>query len=172
MKIKLDARTISALQLPPDRDEDFAWDTELENFGLRLRRRADGGLSRTFIVQYRADDDEVPPHPPQNHRGRRQDHAGASPRRRPQASWRGSSSGTIRKPRRRRGAAQATHTVRATVATYLDARRPELRPGIIADRQALSDRKEATSRTLHPMPLTAVTRSHVAACIRAIASQS
>ncbi len=55
MKIKLDARTIAALALPAGKDEDFAWDTELENFGLRLRRRTDGGLSRSFFVQYRAD---------------------------------------------------------------------------------------------------------------------
>ena len=34
------------------KDEDFAWDTELENFGLRLRRSAEG-VRRTYVVQYR-----------------------------------------------------------------------------------------------------------------------
>ena len=61
MKIKLDAKTISALHCRRTRRRNSSWDTELENFGLRLRRRTDGELSRTFIVQYRADDDRHPP---------------------------------------------------------------------------------------------------------------
>jgi integrase len=52
MKLKLDIRTINALALAKGRNEDFAWDSELENFGLRLRRGADG-IHRTFCVQYR-----------------------------------------------------------------------------------------------------------------------
>ena len=53
MKMKLDARTIRALALAKGRDEDFAWDAELEGFGLRLRRRNDGSLVRTWVAQYR-----------------------------------------------------------------------------------------------------------------------
>ena len=44
MKLKLNAKTIAALTL--DRSEEFAWDAELEGFGLRLRRRRDGEIGR------------------------------------------------------------------------------------------------------------------------------
>ena len=129
MKIKLDARTISALALPPDRVEEIFWDTELENFGLRLRHRTDGGLSRTFIVQYRADDDDGCRHtrrktiggadkitPTQARDAARKILARVELGHDPQAE----------KAARRR---QATRTVRAVVESYLDARQPELRPG-------------------------------------------
>jgi integrase len=54
MKLKLDTKTVASLALAKGRGEDFAWDTELEGFGLRLRRRRDGGLQRTWAAQYRA----------------------------------------------------------------------------------------------------------------------
>jgi len=54
MKLKLDPTTIAALALPRGKTDDFAWDAELENFGLRLRRRSDGGLQRSWCVQYRS----------------------------------------------------------------------------------------------------------------------
>ena len=53
MKLKLDTKTIAALSLDKSKTEDFAWDAELEGFGLRLRRNADG-LRRTYVAQYRA----------------------------------------------------------------------------------------------------------------------
>src|SRR5262249_11550554 len=53
MKLKLDVATVAALTLPAGRNEVFAWDTECEGFGLRLRRRQAGGLLRNFTVQYR-----------------------------------------------------------------------------------------------------------------------
>src|SRR4051812_38800053 len=61
-KMKLDARTIRALSQAnhsawnsPEgpRTELFCWDSELEGFGLRLRRHSDGTLMRTWVVQYR-----------------------------------------------------------------------------------------------------------------------
>jgi integrase len=54
MKLKLDTKTVAGLALAKGRGEDFAWDTELEGFGLRLRRRRDGDLLRTWAAQYRA----------------------------------------------------------------------------------------------------------------------
>ena len=54
MKLKLDAKTVAALALAKGCDEQFAWDAELEGFGLRLRRRAAGGLLRNWVTQYRA----------------------------------------------------------------------------------------------------------------------
>jgi len=53
MKLKLDTKTVAALTLARGRNEDFAWDTELEGFGLRLRRGA-GDVRRTYVAQYRA----------------------------------------------------------------------------------------------------------------------
>jgi integrase len=53
MKLKLDTKTVAGLALTDGRDEDIAWDADLEGFGLRLRRGA-GGERRTYVVQYRA----------------------------------------------------------------------------------------------------------------------
>jgi integrase len=53
MKLKLDIKTVAGLALAKGRSEDFAWDTELEGFGLRLRRKRDGGVLRTWAAQYR-----------------------------------------------------------------------------------------------------------------------
>jgi hypothetical protein len=79
MRLKLDPKTIPALALPKGKAEDFAWDTELEGFGLRVRRRASGDLLRTFVAQYRAGG-----HSRHQNRGRRQDHRNAGTCRRPQ----------------------------------------------------------------------------------------
>jgi integrase len=54
MKLKLDQKTVASLTLEAGRNEDFAWDTELEGFGLRLRRGV-GKFRRTYVAQYRAD---------------------------------------------------------------------------------------------------------------------
>jgi integrase len=55
MKLKLTAKTSAALELPPGKDEGLCWDTELTNFGLRLRRaRGSGRPRKTWIVQYRS----------------------------------------------------------------------------------------------------------------------
>jgi integrase len=54
VKLKLDAKNVASLALAKGRDDEFAWDSELEGFGLRLRRRRDGGLLRTWAAQYRA----------------------------------------------------------------------------------------------------------------------
>ena len=54
MKLKLDAKNVASLALAKGQGDEFAWDTELEGFGLRLRRRRDGGLLRTWAAQYRA----------------------------------------------------------------------------------------------------------------------
>ena len=49
MKLRLDAKTVTALALGKGQRETFAWDTELPGFGLRLQ-----GRRRTYIAQYRA----------------------------------------------------------------------------------------------------------------------
>jgi integrase len=52
MKLKLDTKTVTALALGKAQNEEFAWDTELEGFGLRLRRSS-SGVRRTYVAQYR-----------------------------------------------------------------------------------------------------------------------
>src|SRR5262245_20782318 len=54
MKLKLDSRTVAGLAHGKSRNEDFAWDSELEGFGRRLRRKRDGRVLRTWAAQYRA----------------------------------------------------------------------------------------------------------------------
>jgi integrase len=54
VKLKLDAKNVTSLALAKGQDDEFAWDADLEGFGLRLRRRRDGGLLRTWAAQYRA----------------------------------------------------------------------------------------------------------------------
>lgn len=161
MKLKLDAKTVSALELSGGKAEEFIWDTELDGFGVRLRRRANGDLLRTLIVQYRAgghtrrptigDVDKI--------KLTKAREAASKILARvvlghdPQAE----------KEAKRQ---QATHTVRTTVATYLDAKAPELRP------ESLRINKLYLTgpyfKTLHPMAITAVSRADVATCIRAI----
>src|SRR5262245_4048094 len=54
VKIKLDASTVRKMSPPKGDDKElFAWDTELEGFGLRVRKRNDGTIVRTWAVQYR-----------------------------------------------------------------------------------------------------------------------
>ena len=123
MKIKLDTKTISALALPQGKADEICWDTEVEGFGLRLRRRADGGLLRNWVAQYRADHhtrrvtigaaDKITP--TQARDAARKLLARVELGEDPQAE----------KEARRQ---QVTHTVRSVVASYLDAKQSELRP--------------------------------------------
>jgi integrase len=50
--VRLDAKTVSKLSLPPGKSDHIAWDNEIRGFGLRLRAGA-GGVRRSWIVQYR-----------------------------------------------------------------------------------------------------------------------
>src|SRR5262249_30396953 len=53
MRLKLDAKTVSALDLGA-KNEEIVWDTTLPRFGLRMQRRhSDGTVLKRFIVQYR-----------------------------------------------------------------------------------------------------------------------
>jgi integrase len=54
MKLKIDAAAIARC-LAADQEEEILWDTELESFGLRIRRRSNDELQRPFVAQYRAD---------------------------------------------------------------------------------------------------------------------
>jgi integrase len=161
MKLKLDAKTIAGLALGRGKSEDFAWDTELENFGVRLRRRRDGRLQRTWVVQYRA-----------NSHSRR------------------ISLGTLERvtitqardaarkilarvvlghdPQAERGAkrAQAARTFRSAVEAYLAAKHSELRPtSFRIDRLYLSG---PYFRPLHAMGIAEIAHADIAARLSAI----
>jgi integrase len=54
MKLRLDAKTIAALELPSGKAEEIYWDLDLEGFGFRLRQRHDHVPRGTWVAQYRA----------------------------------------------------------------------------------------------------------------------
>jgi integrase len=164
VKLKLDAKTIPALVLPKGRPDEICWDAELEGFGLRLRRRADGGLLRNWVTQYRAGGhtrrvtigsvDKVTP--TQARDAARKILAKVELGHDPQAE----------KAAKRQ---QVARTVRAVVAEYLAAREPELRPASF--RVARIYLTGSYFRTLHPLAVTAVTRADVAAAVRNVARE-
>jgi integrase len=162
MMLKLDARTVTGLALARSKGEEFCWDTELEGYGLRLRRRGDGSLRRSWVAQYRANGhtrrvdlgtiEKVTP--AQAREAARKVLAKVALGHDPQAE----------KEAKRR---QATCTVRAVIDSYLDAKRSELRP--TSHRIAKLYLTGSYFQPLHSLAVSAVTRTDVAACIRAIA---
>jgi integrase len=161
MKLKLDAKTIPALVLPKGRADEICWDAELEGFGLRLRRRAGGGLLRNWVTQYRAGGhtrrvtigsaDKVSP--TQARDAARKLLARVELGDDPQAE----------KEQKRQ---QTARNVRSVVASYLDAKQPELRPESF--RVTKLYLAGSYFRSLHTLAVNAVTRADVAACIRTI----
>jgi integrase len=158
VKLKLDAKTISALALPKGRADEICWDAELEGFGLRLRRRADGGLLRKWVTQYRA-----------NGHTRRAT-IGAADRITPMQARDAARKILARvelghDPQAEKAAKRqhAARTFRATVEAYLEAKQGELRP--VSYRINKLYLAGPYFASLHPMAITAVTRADVATCI-------
>jgi integrase len=162
MKLKLDAKTVAGLALRAGKSEEFCWDAELEGYGLRLRRRSDGGLLRTWITQYRANGhtrrvtigsaDKLTPVQAREAAGKLL--ARVTLGHDPQAE---------KKAKRQ----QAAHTVRSLVSTYLDVKQSELRPTSLRITKLYLT--GPYFRPLHALAVTAVTRTDVATCIRTIA---
>ena len=50
---KVNSRTVRALTLSPGENDRIVFDDDLRGFGYRLRRSPGGGLSRTWVCQYR-----------------------------------------------------------------------------------------------------------------------
>src|SRR5262245_59002138 len=161
MKLKLDAKIVPALALPKGRTDEICWDAELEGFGLRLRRRRDGGTLRNWVAQYRANGhtrrvtigsaDKITP--AQAREAARKTLARVELGHDPQAE----------KEAKRQ---QAALTVRALVRIYLDARQPELRPASF--RVTSLYLTGPYFKALQPLAITAVTRADVAACVHTI----
>ncbi len=160
MKIKLDAKTVATLTLPDGKDDEIFWDAELENFGVRLRRRR-GGFFRKYVAQYRVAG-----------RNRRVTIGSADMLVFGQA--REAARKVLAKvalghdPQAEREAkrqAQA-RTFKSVVADYLDAKQPELRPASLrVNKLYLTG---PYFRPLHPAAINAITRTDVAGCVRAI----
>jgi integrase len=161
MKLRLDAKTIAGMTLAKGRDEEFAWDTELEGFGLRLRRRRDGGLQRTWAAQYRAKGrtrrvtlgalEKLTP--AQAREGARRILARATLGHDPQAE-------------KQANRQQAARTFRSVVEAYLAARQSELRPASF--RQVKRCLTGSYFRPLHARAIDTISRSDLAAQLSAI----
>jgi integrase len=163
--MKLDAKTVSVLVMPPGKTDHITWDAELRGFGYRMRVGADGKVLRTWVVQYKR--------------------AGATRRLL-------LGSGGVLGAEAARAAAkkvlakvalgedpQADRTdrrgkdrltLRALVDEYLAAKQPQLRP-----RSFIEAKRYLTSgyfKPLHGMPLDTITRRDVAARVVAIMRES
>ena len=160
MKTKLDAKTVPGLALADGQSEAFFWDTELEGFGLRLRRRR-GAPVRKYVAQYRVAG-----------RSRRVTIGSADKLTLGQA--REAARKLLAKvalghdPQAEREAKrqQQARTFKSVVADYLDAKQPQLRQASFrVSRLYLAG---PYFRPLHPVAINAITRTDVAACVRAV----
>jgi integrase len=156
--MKLDPRTVAAAALPPGKIDHIEWDGELPCFGLRIR----AGGSRSYIAQYRGPDG----------RGRRVTLGSvakltvADARQAARKILARAALGHDPQAEKAALRRQAARTMRALVAAYLDDRQAELRPeSFRAARLYLTG---SYFQTLQPLAVTAITRSDVAAAIRAI----
>jgi len=154
MKLKLDAKTVAGLSLTKGRDEEFAWDLDVPNFGLRLRRSGDG-VKRIYVAQYRTGGRTrrvrlgVAEHltPTQAREAARKILArvalGGDPQGEKQAKK-----------------AEAGRTFAAMVDKYLEAKQPDLRQ--VSFRLAKLYLTSSYFQPLHSMGVTAITRDHIA----------
>ncbi len=146
----------------PKETEIFAWDTELEGFGLRLRCRRNGGLRRTWIAQYRA-----------NRRTRRA--TLGTPEKIAEPAARAAARKVLARvvlgddPQAEREAkrAQAARTFRAAVNLYLAAKQAELRP--VSNKINKLYLTGPYFRPLHAMSLADISHPDIAARVSAIA---
>ncbi len=163
--MKLDAKTVSVLVMPPGKTDHITWDSDLPGFGYRLRLGAGGKMLRSWIVQYRR----------------------ASATRRLLLG----SAGVLGAEPARTAAKKALAkvalgedpqadradrrgkdrlTLRALVDDYLAAKQPHLRP-----RSFVEAKRYLTSgyfKPLHGMPLDTITRRDIAARVVAIVRES
>jgi integrase len=157
--MKLDAKAVAELDLVDKRDAIF-FDEELPGFGLRLRASGDR-VRRSWIAQYRAHGrtrrvligslEKVAP----------LDARKAARRILAEVALGGDPQGAKAVMRR-----EAARSVRSVVDAYLDAKRSELRP--VSLRITKLYLTGPYFRTLHPLAINAVTRTDVAAAVRAI----
>ena len=163
MQLKLDAKAV-ARELAADRAEEFYWDTELEGFGLRIRRRRNGELLRTYVAQYRADG-----------RTRRTTLGGAGKvtlTQAREAARRILARATLgHDPQGERAAKRlrAARTLHTVAEAFLASRRDALRPSSL--RMARLYLFGSYFRPLHAMGIADITQADVAACLTTVGRQ-
>ena len=156
--MKFDVRTVAEAALPPGKTDHIEWDDDLSGFGLRLR----AGGNRSWVAQYRTAD------------GRTRRTSIATVAKLSPADARQAARKILAKvalghdPQGEKAAQrqQAVRTVRALIAAYLEAKQPELRPESF--RVTKLYLTGPYFKALQALAVTAVTRSDVAAAIRAI----
>ena len=158
--MRLTATNIRALSLPKDKRDIIHFDDGLPGFGLRLR--ASGGrVIRSWICQFRV-------------RGRSQRVLlGSADVLSPEQAKTAAKALLARvalghDPHAEKAATrqQAARTFRSLVAAYLEAKQPELRP--VSLRIARLYLTGPYFQSLHALVVSAITRSDVATCVRAI----
>lgn len=157
MKLKLSPKNIANLELAPDQDEQFYWDTDLSGYALRLRK----GGHRTFVTQYR-------------HHGRTRRMIIGDAKKVTEAAARKAAQKVLAKVElggdpqgdKQEARQAAVHTLRSVAEDYLAAKAPGLRPtSLRLSRLYLIG---AYFKPLHTTAITAITHRDVASRITAI----
>jgi integrase len=164
--LKLNNRTVRGLSLPAGENDRIAFDDDLAGFGFRMRRSPGGGVSRTWVCQYRA-----------HGRTRRitiassevlgADAARAEARRILGAVALG------RDPQAERESARLkhVHTLKSMAEGYLEARQDDLRPASYRVTKLYLTGKDYFG-PLHTTAIGDITRADVAARVSAIKRNS
>jgi integrase len=159
VKLNLTTKTVAALALAKGRSEEFAWD---EGFGLRLRRRRDGKVLRSWVAQYRT------------HGRTRRVTLGACEKLTPAQAREAARKILARvalghDPQAEKAAkrVRAARTLQSVVAAYLAEKQTELRPSSLRALKLYLTGKYF--RPLHAMGVDEITRADVAARLSAIA---
>ena len=158
--MKLTATSVATLQLPDGKTDHVEWDDTLPGFGHRLREGG-GRVRGTYIVQYRTQG-----------RSRRlllgsTDVLGAEQARAAakkilaQVALGGDPQGAKQAQRR-----ADDQSLRATIATYLEAKRSEVRNRTFREIERYLTGPHF--RSLHTRPLDQITRRDVAGCLTAL----
>jgi integrase len=161
MKHKLTQQIVNTLTLAKDRDEEFVWDTDLEGFGVRLRRSA-GGVRKSFVSQYRL------------HGRTRREKLGdrltlAQARAEARRILARVELGHDLKAEKNAKRAQAARTFAAAVELYLANKARRWRPGTLRqNRLYLTGRY---FKPLHSVPLAEISRAYIAARFSAIINE-
>ena len=163
--MKLDAKTVSVLTMPPGKTDHITWDSELPGHGYRLRLSPGGKVLRTWVVQYKR--------------------AGATRRvtlGRAEVLGAEAARAAAKKmlakvalgedPQADRADRRGKDrlTLRALVDEYLAAKQPQLRPRSFVETQRYLT--AGYFKPLHGMPLDTITRRDIAARVVAIVRES
>jgi integrase len=159
--MRLDAKAVKIIKLPPGKDDHCEWDSELSGFGLRIRSSG----ARSWICQYR-------------HAGRSRrmklgstEKVGAdAARKQAKMLLAKAELGADPAGEKTKARAKAANTLGSVVAEYLAFKQPTLRPASFkVTRIYLTGRYFAP---LHNMPITEIGLADVAARLKVITRES